>query len=403
MDILILGGGADQIALILELQKRGHNTILVDYLPNPPARGYVSKHIQESTLDMLAVERIALEERVDLICTACTDQALLTVAYVSEKLGLPTYISYATARDVTNKLYMKRKMAENLIPTARYETVKSVNQIEDLNWLRFPLVVKPADCNSSKGVRKVADSEELTQSVGDALSMSRSGTAIIEEFIPGIEISADLYVSNGKAVFLSATNSFKISNKDRFTILGSKYPAVDADTENQILQIAQKIATVFDLHDCPLLIQFIFDGKNLSVIEFSARMGGGSKYKLIEVLSGVNIMSEYVDLILGGTPDPIPEKKTSHALMFYVYCSPGTIEEFHNFDELKNGAVIQDYFLYKLPGATIDKVENSGDRAAGILITGQSEDEVMDKVKAANEKLQITDIDGNDIMLHNLI
>ena len=38
-----------------------------------------------------------------MICTACTDQALLTVAKVSEELGLPTYISYKTALNVTNK------------------------------------------------------------------------------------------------------------------------------------------------------------------------------------------------------------------------------------------------------------------------------------------------------------
>lgn len=38
MKILVLAGGSDQIALIQELKKRGHETILVDYFQNPPAK-----------------------------------------------------------------------------------------------------------------------------------------------------------------------------------------------------------------------------------------------------------------------------------------------------------------------------------------------------------------------------
>ena len=94
MKILVLAGGADQLALIKELQKRGHEVILLDFLDNPPAKEVVTTHIKESTLDSDKVKEVAVRENVDMICTACTDQALLTVAKVSEELNLPTYISY---------------------------------------------------------------------------------------------------------------------------------------------------------------------------------------------------------------------------------------------------------------------------------------------------------------------
>lgn len=403
MKILILGGGADQVALILELQRRGHETILIDYLSNPPARQYVTKHFIESTLDLSAVEKIAIEESVDLICTACTDQALLTMASVSEKLGLPTYISYKTARDVTNKLFMKNKMVECGIPTSRFAVLQSTNDIKKHEWINFPMVVKPADCNSSKGVRKVSDMNELVARVEEALKFSRTHTAIIEEFKQGTEISADLYIQGGQAIFLSATSSFKVADNDRFTILGSRYPVVDVGGEQKILSIAQDIAEAFDLKDCPLLIQLISDGENLSVIEFSARMGGGSKYRLIEILSGVDIMSKYVDLILGKVPDILPSKQVESAIMQYVYCLPGEISGFVNFDKMKSTGVITDYFFYKLPGATIDKLETSGDRAAGILVTAINNEELSYKIKTANESIKVLDSKNSDIMRHDLI
>ena len=118
MKILVLAGGFDQIALINEIKSRGHIVYLADYYANPPAKKYADKHFQISTLDEEAVYQLALEKEVDLITTACTDQALLTVASVSERLGLPCYVSSETARNVTNKAYMKKIFSEFSIPTA---------------------------------------------------------------------------------------------------------------------------------------------------------------------------------------------------------------------------------------------------------------------------------------------
>ena len=140
MKIIVLAGGSDQIALIHELKSRGHEVILVDYLKNPPAKGYTDKHIVASTLDVEAVRDIALRENVGLICTACTDQALLTMAKVSEDLSLPCYISYETARNVTNKSYMKKIMFEHDIPTAKY-TILDGYKADVLNSFQYPLVV----------------------------------------------------------------------------------------------------------------------------------------------------------------------------------------------------------------------------------------------------------------------
>lgn len=119
MKVIVLAGGADQIALISELKKRGCYVVLVDYFQNPPAKEYADIHVVASTLDDAKVKEIAQEYGADLICTACTDQALLTVAKVSEELNLPCYISYQTALNVTNKTYMKQRMAQCSIPTSR--------------------------------------------------------------------------------------------------------------------------------------------------------------------------------------------------------------------------------------------------------------------------------------------
>ena len=153
--IIVLGGGSDQIDLITDLRSRGYYTILLDYYENPIAKKYAHEHRQVSTLDQEAVLQTAKEMEVDGIITACTDQALLTMAYVSEIMHLPCFLTYDKARNITNKSYMKHVMWDNAIPTSSFKIVSEYS--EDIGRdLNYPLIVKPVDCNSSKGVGKVA-------------------------------------------------------------------------------------------------------------------------------------------------------------------------------------------------------------------------------------------------------
>lgn len=402
MKVLVLAGGADQIALINELKKRGHYIVLADYFTNPPAKSYADRHIVASTLDVEAIRRIASDEKVDLVTTACTDQALLTVAKVSEDLSLPCYITYQKGLNVTNKSYMKNVLLQNNIPTARFIILNKVDT-DAIRDFTFPLVVKPVDCNSSKGVRKVETIEDLPLYLKAAIECSRTKTAIVEEYKQGMEISADFYVEGTEAKFLCATSSAKINNKDSFTILSSDYPAISKEQEEIITSIGNRIAKVFDLKDCPLFIQLIVNKKDVSIIEFSARMGGGSKYNLINVLSGVNIMEKYVERILGGRPSVNPSKKMNYCKMVYIYCTPGIFDHIEGFEELKRQNVIKDYFQYKTSGMEITKAETSGDRPAGYLVVADTLNELNSKVQFANSSVKIISSNGDDIMMHNLI
>lgn len=399
---MVLAGGFDQIALIQELKKRGHDVVLVDYFEYPPAKYYADKHIVASTLDIDKVELIAKTECVDLICTACTDQALLTVAYVSERLGLPCNITYQTGLNVTNKSYMKEILMKNNIPTSKYAIVSEadVNSIEGFS---FPLVVKPVDCNSSKGVKRVDDNADYIKYVEEAINYSRTRTAIVEEYKEGREISADFYIDHGEVKFLAATTSMKIKSQKSFTILGSDYPAVDLEQEEQLVAIATSISQAFSLDNIPLLVQLIVNKNEMSVLEFSARMGGGSKYRLIQVLAGVDIMSVYVDRILGGFPTVYPVKQVKFCKLIYLYCKPGVFDHVEGCDELMADNYIDDFFVYKTKGMEIHGAETSGDRPAGYLCTASSSKLLDEKIKYIDAHLKVISKECEDIMLHGLL
>ena len=190
---MILAGGNDQCALIEELRKYFNGDVeilLVDMSDKVKAIAYADRFLRISTMDRQAVLQAARNEKIDYILTACGDQPLSTMAYVSEQIGIPTYLTDQEVKFLTNKRFMKEKMLANGIPTAKHIYINK-NWNGELPDLKYPLVIKPVDSNGSKGVKKVIKLSELKGALQEAFSYSISGDVIIEEFKYGEELSCD--------------------------------------------------------------------------------------------------------------------------------------------------------------------------------------------------------------------
>ena len=402
MRILVLAGGFDQIALIEELKTRGHYVILADYYEHPMAERVADDFFQISTLDLEKIELLAKSEEVDLITTACTDQALLTVAYVSERLGLPCYLSYETARNVTNKEYMKAKFEEFQIPTSKHMILDEANSIEDsVKGLRFPLIVKPVDCNSSKGVLKVEDVDDLTVAVSNAIHLSRTRTAVVEEFVDGQEYTVDFWMENDEPKLLMVSEITKFNNSKSFVINGCRtLPDLSEEKLALLTNIAKKISEAFSLNNMPMFMQVIDAGDMIYVLEFSARMGGGTKYRMIELYSGFPIMEKYVDRILGKIPSVSNQLTRKHMLLSFIYCTKGVFKHVEGIDKLISEDIVTEFYQYKTVGTYFDKAESSGDRVGGILLLGDNDVEIKYKLQNAYKSFTIVNENNEDMKLY---
>lgn len=404
MTALVLAGGFPQINLIEKLKKRGIKCVLADYYENPVARAYADVFYRISTLDVPAITQLAIDEKVDFLITVCTDQSLLTVAQVSEALGLPCYLDYKTALNVTNKAYMKSVFSQNCIPTAKHVIISDYNEFDANTW-KFPLIVKPVDCNSSKGVKKVFCDWELKDAISEAVKLSRSHTAIVEEFIEGKELSVDVYVDNGNVSILDITTSEKIQDNSKFVIFRTWHPAdISPQVEEKVFDVCQKIADSFALKNSPMLVQLITDGVDVYVLEFSARTGGGVKHLSIARRTGVDIIDTVIELTLGNKPTvSVGNPISKYMLDEYIYCAPGEYDHMEGFDTLKEKQELLDYYIFRSKGSRFDKIENSGDRLAGFTIIADSLDDLERRHNLVNTTCKAISADGKDIMRHDLL
>lgn len=404
MKVMVIAGGVPQMELLRQLKERKLETVLLDGNENCLARNIADKFYKVNIFNIEDVKKIAIDEKVDFIITVCADQVLLVVAQVSEMLGLPCYIGYKQAQDVSDKIRMKRIFKENGIPTTKYLELENLD-MNEISKLNYPLVVKPVDAYSSKGVRKAETEEELITYYNEAKAISRSGGVIVEEFFKGEEISVDAFVLNGKAHILSITNSEKVKDKDRFVIFRGRYPANIPDTiRNQIEDVAQRIADSFGLVNSPLLVQLLHNGMNISVLEFCARTGGNMKWLLIKNSCGVDVITATIDITLGLVPDITPKKMNNNIVVNdFIYCKPGVFDHFEGFDELVEQGIINEFHPVRTKGTEMHGVTSSSDRIAGMNILADSVDEYNQKLKTILEHIAIVDNKGNDMTRRDLL
>lgn len=399
---IVLGGTFPHIKLIENLKKRGYYTLLVDYYENPCAKYAADEHLQESTLDLEKVVEIARERDAKLVISTCVDQANVTACYAAEKLGLPAPYSYETSLAVTNKGLMKDCMVQNGIPTSKYVFVKDLSGFESAG-LSFPVAVKPADSNSSKGVRKACDLDELSRFLDEALIISRSDEAIIEEYKEGREIGVDCFVKDNDAVVIMTKERRKVVLQDKDDpvqqIYGCIWPA-DLTEKNRVdlQKIASQIAQAFNLNNTPLMIQVIVAGDEINVIEFGARIGGGESFRIIPLSTGFDIIDAAVESFLGGEVNLKYKRSEIFYAENFIYAKAGVFGSISGHEDLLKNGVIEYLDSIKLKGMPIGEEISSNNRIGVFAVKSCDQADLYQKLNAAIEHLEAYDIYGRPIM-----
>ena len=401
---IVLGGTSPHIELIHQLKERNYYVILIDYLPNPPAKKHADLHIQESTLDPEAVLKVAQQYNANLVISACVDQANITACYVAEKMNLPHPYSYELANNITNKGYMKKIMVANDIPTTKYIFLNNGEELSNFD-LRFPVMVKPADSCAASGVKKANNINELNLFLQEAKKVSRTGRTVVEEFFAGVEVSVYAFIKNGVANILMISE--RISTIEGENQVLKCYatitpPNISQASLNKIQESTTRIANVFGLDNTPLHVQYIIDGDEISVIEFAPRVGGGISYRNIKNHTGFDIISSTIDSYLQQSVEIDYKCSNRYFSVNLAYGIPSTFDRLTGIESLIKEGVVDSIHYHKTPGSVITDDRASGGRIAAILISGNSRQEVLDKVKFTFETINAYDPEGKQILRKDL-
>ena len=246
---------------------------------------------------------------------------------------------------------------------------------------------------------------ELEPAFAEAVRISRTKTAIVEEFVVGDELTVDVWVEGGRANVMVVSNLDKTGEDGKFVIHRSRFPAeISNKVYAKIERAAQGIATAFGLVDSPMLIQLITDGKDISVVEFCSRTGGGIKFIHIKKLAGFDVVKGVADLVMGKKPHYQKVAAPFGAVYNqFLYCKAGELDRVEGLEQLLADGIITEYSVFKAKGHKFGAINSSGDRVAYFATVGKDSAEAKQKCLIANERIKVLSVDGTDILRHDLV
>ena len=324
--VMIVGAGASQVPLIQHCKNLGLFTIVISPFGPYPGIAMADKHIDEDIFNRDSLVEIGKVEGIDYVISDQSDYAVPIVAYVADKLGLPGN-STEVAETYTYKSKFRRFCQENGIPAPKAVVIDiSDPDYSLISDLRFPVVIKPADSQGSRGISKVMESSGIEDALENASRYTRGNQVVVEEYFQGREIVCEGFVING-VYYNVAFGDREYFNLDGLFIPSkTKFPAYLSDSAKEKLianekKIASKLNTSFGIVHSEYLIN---ENDEFIVIE-SALRGGGVYIAshLIPLSTGIDLTKVLVSAMKGKYDECIEmlhpsDKGAAEYLCFYL-------------------------------------------------------------------------------------
>lgn len=398
--VMIVGAGAGQVPLIEHCKDKGLYTIVVSPFGPYPGIELADKHVNEDIFNKDSLVEIGKKEGIDYVLSDQSDYAVPIVAYVAEKLGLPGN-SVEVAETYTYKSRFRDFCHRNGIPAPKSIVLELPNpKYELLENLSFPVVVKPADSQGSRGISKVNDPEDVPLAVEEAVKYSRSNKVVVEEFFQGREIVCEGFVINGEYFNVAFGDREYFALDGLFIPSKTKFPAsLDEVVKKRIIEneksIASKLKPSFGIVHSEYLVGD--DGKFV-VIE-SALRGGGVYIAshLIPLSTGVDLTKVLVSAMEGDLEKCkrlLTTDKTGASEYLCFYLKEGQVTSVGFPEDIRNNPniVIAEIDNIKT-GDKMGRFEHKGMRKGPFIIKGKDALEVKDTEERIKKSLVI-EIDG---------
>lgn len=283
---LLVGSSYSAIPLLFALKERGLEVWVVGSSREDPGHQLADKSffIDYSKRDDLL--ELVRSLSIDYLVPTCNDYSYLSAAWVAELCGFPGYDAYDTALAIHTKRRFRDITAANGIPAPKELRLNGLDGHNSAEKFNFPVLVKPNDSFSGRGMAKVSNIADLPKAIENAVKSSRLGEALVEEFVEGTLHSHSAFIQGGAIACDFFVDEF--CSVYPYQVDCSNHPSrLPAAVRDGVRAAILKLAAVMKLSDGLIHTQFIAKEDRFWLIE-SMRRGPGDLYgRLAELSTGV--------------------------------------------------------------------------------------------------------------------
>lgn len=386
--LLVLGAPYQQIPILEKAKEMGLYIGIVDYNNKAEGIPYADEYFQESIADKERMLEIAKEFQPDGVIVGVNEVPVKSAAYVCEQLNLPG-LGWETALNVSDKGTMIKAFEKNGVAHPEY-IVTNTKDIED-NSIPYPVITKPVDKSSSRGLSIAKNIDELKEALEYSLEVSDCKEVIIEEYMEGPEVSVEILVQDGEPHILQVTDKIT-TGPPHFIEMGHSQPSqLPEDALEEIRELAYNAAKAVGLKNSAGHAEIKLTKNGAKMVEIGGRQGGDCiTTKLLVLTTGVELCEYTLSQSVGDNKKFDGEVETiNSAAIRFIRSTEGTISEISGLEEARAIEGVMEVHPYCHIGDYFPESVSNTDRFCHVIATGETPNQAIERCEEAIKLINI--------------
>ena len=396
--VLFVGAGRHQRRALARLKELGVRLVAVDR--NREAPGLAIADVAEAVdaLDVPAVVEIGRRHAVNGVMTYAADRAVPVVAAVADELGLPG-IGAETAHLMTNKIAMRRQLAEAGVPQPRFAAVRTLHEARAAaHAVGFPSVLKPADSAGQRGLFLCESLDDLERHLHASLAQSTEQEAILESYHEGMEVNGLLVVRGGEPMVVTLSDRRRPPGRGFGVAIAHVYPStLFGDALEEVRRTGVHTVKALGLREGIAYPQVLWSKDGVArLIEVAARIPAGQMDSVARYGVGVDLIEIALLQALGlSVPDELVAAKTEQPMAIsFLTAEPGPLPtgkllRVTGIERVRAFPGVVEAELYFQDGETIRPVQLDGDRRGYVIALGATNLDAVERAESAARLLDV--------------
>lgn len=422
--ILIVTGSdySDQVyEAFASVKALGHRLSLLSDGSFTPREGVFERHYTHDLRHTARVLSAMKREPVRFDAVAIKTSEWLTplVALLAEQYGCIGNTPL-TAFRCRSKYHMRQRLHEHGVPAPAFALCRSLPELlAAVEEVGLPCVAKPVGGNASYGtflLRHEEDLADLPQRYAASIAyLERKAVSedvfafspeeldllgvhdhvdmvhdyLVEEYMPGMEISVDALTQNGKTTVMGVAEQVRMA-PPYFVQLAEFMPfACDAGTQAAVEELTRRTIEAVGIEHSPSHTEIIFTPEGPKVVEIACRIGGDNIHDAVFQTTGVNLMEEAIWIALGEQRSYNTEHRCHAAMRYLLPERTGVIAKVDVPGSVRYAEHITEVEITARPGDRVSPPPESFDFLGYVSARGATREEAVAHLERALAELTI--------------
>ena len=302
--LLIMGANPETIPLVQLANEMGIKTLVTSNRPGDPAKQVAWKACDVDGLDVPGLIALAREEQVDGVLVGVADILVPAYCKVCDALGLYCYATQEIVNVFSYKDVFKATCERYGVHGVPEYYLDADLRREDLDKLRYPVMVKPVDSYSGMGMTVCKSEEEIPAAVEKALAASRSKRFIVERYMRCDDMGLYYTFKDGYASASCIYDRYTTDEQPGLSrvCLGGTYPSRHIDEYYERMhENALRLFKGIGIRNGVLMLSAFYEDGEFYVYDTGFRLQGEAPHLLMKAAHGFDQREMLIRFALTGS------------------------------------------------------------------------------------------------------